>query len=55
MIQGDDAGMPGLNHADRGTAAKPHFVEPANEVGVSANFADRPGLTGSQEMKGNNV
>jgi hypothetical protein len=55
MIQGHDAGVPGLNHANGRAAAKPHLVEASNEVDVSADFADRPRLAGSQEMKGNNV
>ncbi len=55
MVEGHNAGMPRLNHADLDAGPQSHFAEAANEVGFSLNIEDRTRFTGIEQVHGNDL
>jgi hypothetical protein len=51
MVEGDNARMSGLNHADVGPRSESHFIETPNEVGVPVHVKDVAGFAGMQQMQ----
>lgn len=55
MVEGDDARMPGLHHADFHPGTQAHLVQAANELQFPIYFVDAAGFTRIEQMHGNNV
>jgi hypothetical protein len=55
VIEGDNARLPGLHHADGDPRSKSHFIETPDEMRVPVDFQDTPGLSGAQQVEWNDV
>jgi hypothetical protein len=55
VVEGDNAGMTGLYHADFDPGPQAHFVQAADEVRLSRDFEDFPGFTGLEQMEGDDL
>jgi hypothetical protein len=50
MVESHNAGMPRLNHSNFHSGMQTHFSQAANQLALSANFQDRPGFPGLQQV-----
>jgi hypothetical protein len=55
MIEGDDAGVPRLHHADFDSRTEPHFIETADEVHIPVDVEDASRFAGLKQVQRNDV
>jgi hypothetical protein len=55
LVDGEDAGGAGTEHADFGAGLKSHFVEPVDELGATINFEHASGFACGEEVQRNDL